>query len=321
MNTGVITRCYFNMFVDISSLPVIDPNLHKVFDDYNFTLVTHWPTTTLPVQRCSDADYIPDDLVLDCYRNLDYRMIDHVDYTNRIIRSMVYYSNWLVTSISETGVNAPLNLLIDDYGKKDIHPGKKRYIIANYMGLNSVPVMVQQPKTQARLAGRPIYTVDQMLAVYHHNVSIQLHKGYKLECSWHGATNFRDQNGYDSWHHTAKTQADGKHSILAYIQQHGIHVNCPTAIASTTTYDGVYRVHVNHNATDHDFYLDIADPTMLSYNLWELYYHFDSGVGEKSCPQSGIRIINKLGDPLWTMQSDLLATLQRLHIPDPKLPH
>jgi hypothetical protein len=306
------------MLNDRSGLVRIDPGVDNLFENYNFTLVTHWPVSNLPVQRCGDKKYIPDDTILDYYRNLDYRMINHTDYSSKVIGGMVRLSCWMVTSLCESGVRSPINMFVDYRGQASLHPGKKRYIVANYLGLDTVPVMVQQFKTQPRIAGRPIYNTTQLVNAYDNNVSIKVNYKKKLECSWHGATNHRDKNGYDDWWKTSNLAINKNNKILDYVLQHGLHINCASQLHSTSAQNGIFNTHVNHNATDHDFYLEVDNTIMLEKDLWQLYFHFDPRVGVKSCSYTGIKIINNLGDPAWTMQVNLANTLNRVWIPCPK---
>ena len=318
MKTGAIAAYYFNMLNDVSDMVRIDPNIDKLFQSYNFTLVTHWPVNKLPAQQPGLSKSISNNTVLDLYRNLDYRMIDHIDSSSKIIGNLSRLTYWLVTSLCETGVRSPMNMIIDNNSPGKIHPGKKRYIVANYLGLDTIPVMVQQSNKLIRVAGRPIYNTAQMISAYDNNVSIKIKDSKKVACSWHGATNSRDKSGYDNWWNAASVAINHDNKILDYILQHGLHINCASQSHSSSTQNGIFNTHINHNATDHDFYLEVDNTKMIKKDLWQLYFHFDPRVGVKSCAHTGIKIINKFGDSNWTMQVNFAKTLKRSWIPKTK---
>lgn len=304
-----------------SNVAKIDPTITTLFDNYNFTSIAAWDLPTLPVQRCSDDKYIPDDLMVDYYRNLDYRMIAHIDYPSSVIEGMVKYSFWLVTSFSEHGVKSPMNMYIDeDQQHFNIHPGKKRYIVANYMGLDSVPVLVQQLKKETRIDGVHINNVAQLIDLYGDNTSMQVSQKYGqevLECSWHGATNLSDKNGYDGWWQAAGESINRSNVILEYILKEGLHVQFDVISRSINT-TTQYSTHIHPMARHMQFYIDIPDAKYLNENLWQLYFHFDPRVGVKECVETGIRIVNKFGDQDWKMKVNLKKTLDRKWIDDPE---
>jgi hypothetical protein len=302
------------MLSDNSTVAVIDPNVEKLFDKYNFTYVAEWDINTLPAQRCSDDTYIPDDIVVDYYRNLEY-----IDYPSRVIEGMVKYSFWLVTSFSEQAMQSPMNMYLEHH-YANIHPGKKRYIVANYVGLDSVPVLVQQLKTIDRVDGVHIHNVNQLSDIYNNNASIQVASNYNnhvIECSWHGETGRRDARGYDDWWGVAAESINHNNVVLEYLLKEGLHVQYdgPSQSINTTTQ---YITHIHQDAHHNQFYIDIPDAQYLDEDLWKLYFHFDPRVGVKECVQTGIRIVNKFGDPDWQIKVNLKKTLERSWIADPE---
>ena len=284
------------MFSDKSNNPRIDPEVALLFAEYKFEYFPKFPTKDLPLQRCSDANYITDLELLDWYRNLDYRMIQRKDYHNRVIEGMVLNACWLVTSMTENGVQSPLNM----YEWDNIHPGKKRYIVANYLGLETVPVLCQFRDGQR--GGIPITDLTGLSEIYGYDFSARIkHKPeYNerlLECSWHGETQMRDAKGYDDWHRAAGEALEFKNEILDYISEHGFHVN---------------------PADDRPFYLEATTQAALDYDLMQLYFHFDPRVGKKVDKKLGISIINHYGDPNWVIDVDFSKTLNRPWLPDPE---
>jgi hypothetical protein len=302
------------MIQDLSGKARVDPRAKDLFDRYAFTYFPAWPTSELPPQRCSDADYIPDQIVLDCYRNLHQNLIDHKGYTNPVVDSMVDYSFWLATSMTQRGIQAPLNM----YHWTNIHPGKKRYIMANYLQIKTVPVLVQHwPGNVQRAGGIPVTSLDYLLAIYQNNVSVNVREKVDellVECSWHGETQRRDRNGYDDWYSAAAHSIHNGNHLLSHLLANGLTVVSPAP-------DSVINKGARWtNIASHSAPFCIHDPDRLhtKYDLWALYYHFDPRVGIKRCRRSGLEIVNQFGDPNWIVNADLLSTLKRKWIPDPE---
>ena len=306
-----------------SDVAKVAPDVAALFDNHNFTYVSNWKLDTLPLQRCSDDKYIPDGLLVDYYRNLDYRMLDHIDYPSKVIEGMSKFSFWLVTSISEKGMQSPMNMYMNKH-YANIHPGKKRYIVANYLGLDSVPVLVQQPKTEPRVDGVHIENVDQIIDLYGNNVSIKVARNYNeeaLECSWHGETNLRDDNDYDNWWSVASTSIDHDNQILRYLRIRGklaiVSYNNSHRTGLTVVHgEGSFAtIHHSDQYSGGSFYIE-TDLKDIDY--WQLYFHFDPRVGRKTDKKLGISIVNHFGDPNWVMDVDFSGTLNRPWLPDPE---
>jgi len=304
-------------FLDDSNLDRIDPALEQIFDQYSLTYFPNWKLSEVPVQRCSDDKYISDNQVLDYYRNLHYELIRFRDYPNRVIEGMVDFSFWLVTSMSQKGIQSPLNM----YHWTNIHPGKKRYIISNYIQFDDIPILVQhRPNDVQKDGGIPVTSVDQLIALYGHNVSIKLRKKSDellVECSWHGETQKRDRNGYDNWYRAAAESVSEENILLPYLLEHGLRVK--TDVKSYSINTGVFKTHASRDLEESGFFLSVPALDYLNYDLWKLYFHFDPRVGIKRCKTTGIEIHNEFGDPNWVVDNlDFKRTLNRPWLHDPE---
>lgn len=295
------------LIVDQSNLPLYNPKIDDLFNRYTFEYCENTPLADLPIQRCSDDCYITDQEVLSYYRNLDYRLIDHIDYPNRVIGGMVETSFWLVTSMSTKGIQSPLNLWEWD----NIHPGKKRWIIANYLQLRSVPTLNQFEDIQYSKGGRKITNKEELDEIYQNNYSAQirnkLNEHSKLECSWHGESNRRDEKGYDNWYRAGAESIGERNWIPDYLLEHGLQIRCYGAGRHLRhRVRGIFTTHINSrvDATG-DFYIEASQEQIAKYDLWQLYYHFDPRYARKTDTASGISIINRRGDPSLTINQDL----------------
>jgi len=307
------------MFIDESNRDRIDTKLSKFFERYSLRYYPTWKLSKLPVQRCSDKNYISDQYVLDCYRNLHYDLIKYQNYSNQVINGMVQHSCWLVSSMSQKGVQSPLNM----YDWKNIHPGKKRYIVANYLNLKTVPVLAQHPKDEIVTGGILINNLADLQEIYQNNLSVKIREKCEdllIECSWHGETNRRDANGYDDWYSAAASLIGGKNIILEYLLENGLHVQYDFKSNDTiiNSNKDIYVTKVYNRAYQQKFFIEIPDMQYLNKDLWKLYFHFDPIVGIKECTETGIRIVNKFGNLENKMKVNLKKTLERNWISDPE---
>ncbi len=271
------------------------------------------PLDQIPPQRCGDDEYIQDRQVLGYYRNLSYEMIRFMDYENPIIGVMVTTACWLVTSMSEQGMLSPLNI---QGWNNNVHPGIKRYIVAHYLQFDAVPVLWQGPE---RTSKWKINCLRNLEEIYGRNISVKLRQKDHvcLEVSSHSESNWRDPNGYDFWVKAALEDLGNQHKIFDYVRDHGLNLLCDVPGYTINNAD-VFRTHASRKADQHDFYLEIPDAQLLEKDLWQLYFHFDPRVGLKTCPVTGIKIVNKLGDPNWQIEVDLARTLDRPWLSEPE---
>ena len=203
--------------------------------------------------------------------------------------------------MSQHGIKSPLNM----YNWENIHPGKKRYIIANYLQLPTVPVLSQHQEDEHDINSQPIANRKQLDEIYGSNYSTRLQPkmdGYRLECSWHGETQRRDHNGYDDWYSASSTSIGDNNWITDYLLTNGLHIK--TFGPSSMSISGKFTTHIN-NETDSDFYIVAPQNLVTAYDLWQLYYHFDPRYSRKTDTSTGISIINKRGDPSLVLEQDL----------------
>jgi hypothetical protein len=274
------------MFIDISNKARIDPNTEEILNAYNFYYIKNWKVLKLPKQDWTS--YIPDQTIAQHFCNLNYNLISFKNYKTAAVGDMVDKGCWLVSNIDQYGMQSPLNMF-----DNNIHPGKKRYMVANYLQLPHVPVLLQTKQT---LKFKRITTIAQLNKIYKNNYSTQIRTKSNnesvLECSWHGATNSRDSKGYDDWWRVSGESYNYRNVILEYISQNGIEVN-------TAERNSLFEIIVH-------------DKNLLKKDFWELYYHFDPLVHRKICETNKIEIINRLTDSKIIMKDcKLVRTLFR----------
>lgn len=270
------------MFEDISNRPILDPLTEQVLNEYNFYYY-ECPLQEIPFQTCGSKEYIPDDTILFHYRNLNYHLLSYTNYFKPIIGNIVRTGCWLVTDMTKNGIQSPLSMY-----ETHVHPGKKRYMVANYLQVDKVPILWQTK--QSHPTHPKVSTIQDLSDIYKNNFSTcveQKDGEFKLECSWHGATNSRDAKGYDNWWKISN-EAIGSNIILDYITRYGVHINDASV----------------------PFYI-LADDD-LQFDWWQLYFHFDPTVYRKVCKTKKIEIINTFANNNDTVYDcNLMPTLKR----------
>jgi len=271
------------MFEDISNRPRIDPLTETVLEEYNFYYY-ECSLSELPFQACGSKEYIPDDTILFHYRNLNYHLLSYRNYYKPIIGNIVKTGCWLVTDMTKNGIQSPLSM----FGTH-VHPGKKRYMVANYLQLDKVPILWQTKELHSSY--QKVETLSDLADVYKNNFSTRVERyedEMKLECSWHGATNSRDDKGYDNWWKVSN-QAIGTNVILEYVTRYGVRINDTSA----------------------PFHILVHDDT-LEFDWWQLYFHFDPNVYRKVCKTGKIEIINTFANNKDVIYDcNLMGTLTR----------
>jgi hypothetical protein len=274
------------MFNDMSNRPRIDPGTEEILNTYNFYYIKKYKLSKVPQQDW--ASYVPDHTISNHFRNLSYNLMSFKNYKINAVSGMVDQGCWLVSNIDHKGIQSPLNMF-----NGNLHPGRKRYIVAHYLQLKSIPILLQ---TKEELSQSKITTLEQLNQIYQNNYSTKIKIKSSgepvLECSWHGETNSRDSNGYDDWWKVSGEAYNYKNVILDYISRFGIEVNM--------------------NEQDLPFEIIVHDKNLLNKDFWELYFHFDPAVHRKICETKKIEIVNRLTDSKIVMKDcKLVRTLFR----------
>ena len=255
-----------------------------------FYYIPEYPLSNFNHIPGASKSYISNNTIRNYYCNLDYQMIKHQDYENRVIHSMVNLSNFLITSIDQNGIKSPLNF----FNKENIHPGNKRLICARYLGMSHIPVLWQSVGPMLNLTR--ITKLTELYNIYGDDISIQIKKKEPqstLEVAWHGETKCRDANGYDDWYTVSRLRT--AINISEYLLKNGLEV-----INNTQTFEiknDIFRTTFLKNASN-KIYIKILDESILSEDtdFWQLYYHLDPTIYSKTCETGRIAIINEFAN-------------------------
>lgn len=264
------------------------------YPQYSLHDLNHIPT--------AKSDYIKNDIVRPYFANLDYRLIDHRFEKPTVIGSLVENANFLVTSIDQTGIHAPLNL----HNNENIHPGKKRLTVARYVGLETVPVLLQSERPQN--SGKRLQTIDDFFDVYGPDIGIYVNDYWRLEVTYL-ISNMRDPNGYDDWLAMSYSR-DGYFSMADYMLENGLEVY--NSYRRDTVVNGNYKTVYTTNPRN-EIYVEVFDDSLLDEGLdfWQLFFHIDPTVKTKTCKTGRIRIVNSMSQKDNLTNCSLYSTMIR----------
>jgi hypothetical protein len=264
------------------------------YPQYSLYDLNHIPT--------AKPDYIKNDIVRPYFANLDYRLIDHRFEKPTIIGSLVENANFLVTSIDQTGIHAPLNL----HNNENIHPGKKRLTVARYVGLETVPVLLQSEKPQN--SGKQLQTIDDFFEIYGPDIGIYVNDYGRLEVTYL-ISSMRDPNGYDDWL-TMSYSRDGHFSMADYMLENGLEIY--NSYRGDTVINGNFKTIYTTNPQN-KIYIEILDDSLLDEGLdfWQLFFHIDPTVKTKTCKTGRIRIVNSMSQKDNLTNCSLYSTMIR----------
>jgi len=270
--------------LDKSNKDRISPLVSDILNRFYFYYIPEYSLKRLNHIPGASPKYLPNKIIRNHFSNLDYKLINYVDCENSVIRKLVDLSNFLITSMDQTGIHSPLNL----YTLSNIHPGNKRLICARYLGLKTVPILEQSLHPKEGLTR--INSLEEIFEIYGNDISININS-QRLEVSWHGDTHLRDTNGYDDWYTASATRSTEDVLYREHLLSTGLEVLNSQKNATVT--QKKFKTHYR-TARENKITIEILDDSILSKGLdfWELYYHIDPAVYIKTCETGKLRIIN-----------------------------
>lgn len=245
----------------------------ECFGRYNFYFEPHYPTSSLLKMQNWDSTSYPENLCPEYYYNIDYRMLGLKDLSNeyRLYTDFLFF---LVTSIDQKGILSPVNV----YETRVFHPGGKRANIASYLGIETMPAIVQ---TIADLGNEgKISSLEHLLDLYGNNCSLIYRTEFdRIEVAWHGETGLRDSRGYDDWFAKADqiTKKYFHGSVSEVVLEQGLEIVTEKPLSPV---DEFYKLKFSRNPSS-PIRIIILDPSWLECDLWELYFHIDPSIYRK----------------------------------------
>jgi len=298
---------------DISDLPRLPNEAYECFKNYFFYYLPKYPTRNILKQALWDPNRVPEYAEPHRYLNLDYKMMKFY-HTVPAIKSYAEQLWFLVSSIDQKGIQSPLcseNL-------KTFHPGGKRYAIAGYLDIPTMPVLLQSTKKIQEYNSRQLHHLFEITNLYNNQCSMKVRKDTgALEVSWHGETSMRDNNGYDDWRKKAdnvlsNTNTNTNFNIPKFLLQNGLDVVNKFRVG--TKIDGIFKTNYCRKSNS-PIKIIIDDIKYIDLDLWELYFHIDPTVHLKVDKSSYIQIVNEIASKdIVYNNCRLLETLTRKKI-------
>lgn len=263
-----------SLMKDSSINPRIPVESIECFNRHFFYFFPNYPNIELlKIQNWDNISY-PESLNPEYYYNIDYKMLE-LKNLSKDYKMYTDYLFFLVTSIDQKGIISPVNL----YEKRVFHPGGKRVNIAAYLGIESLPAVVQSTINLGD--SHKISSLDDLLGLYNNNCSLIYRTEFdRIEVAWHGITGLRDKRGYDDWF--AKAEQSSKKflekSLSDVILEQGLEII--TDKKQSMEVNKIYKTYfTNHSRCP--IRIKILDSSLLDLDLWELYFHIDPSVYKK----------------------------------------
>lgn len=292
---------------DLSKFPRITDDVIDCFSRYNFYYIENLKTTRLQKQQTWDKKALPPKMNIEYYYNVDYRLLEYYgkNHDANLFCNFLFY---LVTSIDQNGIISPIN----SKNLTSFHPGTKRVAVASYLGIKTVPVLLQTKQVYESPNYEHIDTLEKLHKLYKNDCSFKHRRNDDyLEIAWHGASNRRDNLGYDNWFKKAEEvrQLNCDINIPTYLLENGLEVITPTKKESKI--DGKFKTFYNNQRTS-PISIVIEDPLYEDLDPWELFFHIDPSISKKIDKTKKITIYNDFAKNQNILENcRLLSTLKR----------
>lgn len=282
---------------DASHMDRVGPGVRELFNTYNFYYIKQFPIKNLVKLFNADVKELASSAIASKFYNLDYRMLEHWDDTEWIdwFTRAFYY---LVTSFDEEGVKVPLNL----YENHFFHPGGKRVCIGTYLGMKSVPVLLQTTQSVKKF-NLKINSIDELQNVYPSNnftafirsspdETIQPLEIHYLESM------IKTSDNIDGWMERGQGILNDFSTMAPplYLLKHGLNVVNPNIEESVRVEQGAngyeYKTIFSKKPLPIGYFIKLNDLSLYNENFWKLAYYFDPRYRVKYSKKKELEIRN-----------------------------
>lgn len=256
----------------------VGPGVLELFNKYNFYYIKDFPIKNLVKLFNADVKELHSPEVASKFYNLHYSMLSHWDDTEWIdwFTRAFYY---LVTSFDEEGVKVPLNL----YENEFFHPGGKRVCIGTYLGMDTVPVLLQTVHKTKKF-DLCIKSFDELQQIYPSNNFTAFIKDspspevQPLEIHYLESM-IKTQDNIDGWMERGQGLLREFEQIAPPLQflEHGLNIvnNEIEGMREETEKNGYIYKTVFSKEPQYPYYIKVNDSKLLEENFWKLVYYFD----------------------------------------------
>ena len=264
---------------DAAHMDRIGPDVLELFNKYNFYYIKDFPIKNLVKLFNADVKELHSPEVAAKFYNIDYHMLEHWNDTEWIdwFTRCFYY---LVTSFDAEGVKVPLNL----YENEFFHPGGKRVCVGTYLGMNTVPVLLQTVNNTKRF-DLHIKSFDELHRVYPNNNFTAFIKELGPESRispleiHYLESMIKTQDNIDGWMERGQGLLREFEQIAPPLQflKHGLNIvnNEIEGVREEKGKNGYIYKTVFSKEPQHPYYIKVNDCSLLSHNFWKLVYYFD----------------------------------------------
>ena len=290
----------------------IGPGVRELFNTYKFYYIHKFPIKELLSNVSADLEGLVSREIATKFYNINYRMLEHQNECEWI-DWFTYSFYYLVTSFDEEGIKVPLNF----YERKWIHPGGKRVCIGAYLGMDTIPVLLQTKKKHKPF-NFLIRSFDELERIYpSNNFTGFIRETYSnhqpLEIHYLESM-IKTQDNIDGWMEQGRGILDQFNQTPPPFQflKHGLNV-VNNNIEGTTEEKGlngyVYKT-VFSKEPMYPYYIKVNDSSLLTQNFWKLVYYFDPRYRVKYSEKKELEIRNTHNFATKSMNSNhILKTL------------
>jgi len=283
---------------DAAHMDRIGPGVRELFNTYKFYYIKKYPLNKLLDITSADLDGLKTKEIATKFYNINYRMLEHWDDTEWIdwFTRAFYY---LVTSFDAEGIKVPVNLYESTY----YHPGGKRVCIGSYLGMDTVPALLQT-KTILKedVYDLKICKPKELSNIYPNNnftafIQTICPAMYKPLEVYYFESLIRTDENIDGWMERGQDTLRKFNTIAppCYLLKHGLNVVNPDLPEHTRIEKGkngyLYKT-VFSKKPKADYYIKLNDTSLNEQNFWKLAYHFDPRYRIKYTKKKEIEIRN-----------------------------
>jgi len=305
---------------DAAHMNRIGSGVCDLFNTYKFYYIKDFPVRKLVKLFNADIKGLGTPTIASKFYNLDYRMLEHWDDTEWIdwFTRAFYY---LVTSFDQEGIKVPLNL----YENQFFHPGGKRVCIGTYLGMTSVPVLLQT-KNKFKKFTFEILSHDELQRVYPSNNFTAFIRDipgnfHPLEIHYLESM-IKTRNNIDGWMERAQGILQDFNIIAPplYFLEHGLNIVNPDLPERTRVELGAngyeYKtIFTKKPKSNSEYFIKLNDTSMYTENFWKLVYYFDPRYRVKYSKKKELELRNTHKFATKEMKSShMLKTLTRTKV-------
>lgn len=301
-----------NLEIDYSKhMPAVGSNVLEKWNEFNFYYIKEYPIKKLLSLISFDLNGLSTREISVKFYNLDYQMLSylHMDWIQMFSKVWFY----LVTSFDKYGIKVPLNYYYPEY----MHPGGKRVCVGSYLGMDTVPVLLQARTVLKKdVYDFKICKPEELSKIYpDNNFTIFCLKGSPAIEVHYLESRIKSTSNIDGWMERGNKIVD--ESEYAPIYKNFVDTGINVVSDSTREFEHEIKCDQGRSYKTiftkkpiSDVYIKLNDLSKKNYDFWKLIWYFDPRYKNKSSLKKEIEICNTRHTAVETMRSRyMLKTL------------